>query len=108
MFYKYGIRVWSGGTGGGGFATPGDVSIINDTATAKQWQEAVAAIAEKRDHASEIQASVMGCRASAWDPRLEAIAIRNYGRYLNHINKYNGLRWGDDPVFAVWESTTTV
>lgn len=41
--------------------------------------------------------------ARAWDARLEAIAIRDMEAIAKHRNKHTGLRWCDDPTFAVWE-----
>ncbi len=93
---RRGIRLWVGNAGSGGSAKADDVSIIDDPATAEAWK---AAVGEK---------GIGGLgfyEATVWDPRLEAICIRNTSSYLNRINQHTGLRLADDPTFAVWELT---
>jgi hypothetical protein len=70
-----------------------DFSLAGKPETADAWQEAVK---EGRD-------SVWLARI--WDDRLEAAQVRHMQGLTNHVNRYTGLRWGDDPVFAIWELT---
>ncbi len=94
-FKRRGFKIWVGAGGTGGRAYAKDVAIIDDPATAADWQEA---IGEKGKECAHFEATF-------WDPRLEAIAIRNNRLRMNHVNQHTGLRVGDDPVFAVWELT---
>ncbi|MDA3959373.1 MAG: hypothetical protein PF961_01180 [Planctomycetota bacterium] len=90
-----GISIWAGQAGSGGHASAEDVTILADPETAAAWQQAVGPKGVGLDHFV----------ASFWDPRLEAIAIRNTTQRLNRVNPYTGLRIADDPVYAVWELT---
>lgn len=101
LLYERGFRIWAGGNAGG-FARPKDVDIINDPGTAKAWEAAIRKLARKQETTGDSAVHV-SMTALMWDPRLEAIAIRNYRRALDHVNQHNGLRRGDDPMFAVWE-----
>ncbi len=92
---KAGMKLWVGAAGAGGRARQDDVDIIDDPATAAAWKEAV----------GEKGVNVAHCVAIAWDPRLEAIAMRNTRKRLDVVNQHTGLRLADDPVFAVWELT---
>jgi hypothetical protein len=92
---RRGIRLWFGAAGVGGRATADDVDILDDPATADAWKEAVGEGIDRPGYHL----------ATAWDPRLEAIAIRNTARNLDRVNLHTGLRLADDPVFAVWELT---
>lgn len=96
-----GFRIWSAGVGNRtGFPKLEDVEIIEDSATAEEWK---AAIAETL--AGERKLDLRHNLARVWDPRLEAIVIQRMRQNADHLNKYTGLRWSDDPVFAVWELT---
>jgi hypothetical protein len=92
---RRGIKLWVGSAGGGGQATAADVGIIDDPATADAWKRAVGKGINR----------IGFYEATAWDPRLEAICIRNTRHYLDRVNHYTGLRLADDPVFAIWELT---
>ncbi|MDA3962433.1 MAG: hypothetical protein PF961_16725, partial [Planctomycetota bacterium] len=94
-FKKRGIKIWVGAGGTGGRARAEDVDIIDEPETAAAWQEAIGPKGVKCAHYV----------ATLWDPRLEAIAIRNNQTRMNRVNHHTGLRIGDDPVFAVWELT---
>jgi hypothetical protein len=91
-----GFRLWAGSIGDGGKATAADAGIVDDPATAEAWKAAVGPEGIERVGFHE---------ATAWDPRLEAICIRNTRRYVDRVNLHTGLRLADDPVFAVWELT---
>ncbi|MEM6333025.1 MAG: hypothetical protein AAF823_06765 [Planctomycetota bacterium] len=99
-----GMRVWNAGFNDLGVARAEDVSIVDDPSTAEAWSEAVAnSTARYRyrriDNAANLRKNVV----IAWDPRLEALVIERMRATANHVNQHSGLRWADDPVFAVWE-----
>ena len=98
-----GIYLWMGSAGSGGAATPEDVGVIDEAATAAAWSEAVKQASRKDRRTGKLNLGLGHCVATAWDPRLERIAMRNTARFLSHVNEHTGLRVGDDPVFAVWE-----
>ncbi len=105
LFKKAGFRLWVGSAGMGGIATAADVGILRNPETAEAWQEAVRQISQ-RDRRTGLVGVVPGrCVAVAWDPRLEAIQIRNAAHTLDHLNQHTGLRVADDPVFGIWEIT---
>lgn len=91
-----GLKIWCAGMNRTGVALPGDVAIVDDPNTAKAWSDAVAAWDKKG-------APLGRNLARAWDPRLEALALRDMKAVATHTNKHTGLRWCDDPVFVVWE-----
>ncbi|GAB4456363.1 MAG: hypothetical protein OHK0029_14130 [Armatimonadaceae bacterium] len=92
-----GLKIWAAGLNNAGEATPDQVNVVREPETAEAWQKAV----------SEWNGGKpVGLRnnvARIWDPRLEAIGIRNMERVAKHFNKHTGLRWCDDPVFVAWE-----
>jgi hypothetical protein len=92
---RRGMKLWVGSAGDGGNVTADDVTIIDEPATAEAWKEAVGKGIGRPGF----------YMATAWDPRLEAICIRNTARSLDRVNQHTGLRLADDPVFAVWELT---
>jgi hypothetical protein len=92
-----GLKIWTAGLNNAGVAKQEDADIIRDPATAQAWREAIAAW----DNGKPV--SIRGTLARAWDPRLEAIGIRNMEAVAKHVNKHTGLRWCDDPTFVVWE-----
>lgn len=55
------------------------------------WEEAVA------------KAQGSAALARVWDSRLEESMVRHMDRITDHLNQHTGLRWGDDPVFSIWE-----
>ena len=92
---RRGLRVWSAGLSGAiGKAMPDDVGVIDDPATAAAWRAAVGEDGFKLGKAA---------LATVWDERLAALRIRRMKHTADHVNRYTGLRWGDDPVFAIWE-----
>ncbi|HUT01660.1 MAG TPA: hypothetical protein VM031_04350, partial [Phycisphaerae bacterium] len=100
-----GLRVWCAGLNNAGVATPQDVGIVDDPPTAEAWQAAVAAMGRKVTQRGVTQtgAPLRNHPARVWDPRLEAVGIRNMHNVANHLNRHTGLRWADDPVFVAWE-----
>jgi len=106
---KRGFRIWSAGLGNSVGSAPADqVSIVNDPKTAEAWQAAVAEYNEPKPDAKGAEKKPIDLRhslARIWDPRLEAIYIERMKANANHLNKHTGLRWSDDPAFAVWELT---
>jgi hypothetical protein len=102
---KRGMRVWLAGMNGAvGEVSPDDVDVIDDPDTRDAWREAVAAmrpVDAKGKITGNWRLSINIARA--WDPRLEALAIQRMQQVTNHVNRHTGLRWADDPVFAVWE-----
>ena len=92
-----GMKVWFASFGNStGSAKPEDAAIVNDAATAEAWQQAIAEMKGP---------NIRGCIARHWDPRLEALYIRDIKRNADHVSPYTGLRYADDPLFAVWELT---
>jgi hypothetical protein len=92
-----GFRVWCAGLGNRTrSAAAEDVDIAGTPDTAEAWQTAVRAYAETK---TDLRHSL----ARVWDPRLEALQIERMKEIATHTNKHTGLRWCDDPMFAVWE-----
>ncbi len=105
LFKDAGFRLWVGSAGSGGIATADDVGVLDDPGTADAWRAAVAEMS-RPDHRTGLEGvRTAHCVAVAWDPRLEAIQIRNNARTLSHVNQHTGLRVADDPVFGIWELT---
>ncbi|MGF1678299.1 MAG: hypothetical protein ACFCUX_03785 [Candidatus Methylacidiphilales bacterium] len=93
-----GWRIWMPGFNRAGSATPDDVSVIDDPATAEAWR---AAVASEKESKTDLRHSL----ARTWDPRLEALYAQRIEKIATHFNQHTGLRWSDDPVFGVWELT---
>ncbi len=94
-----GFRIWTAGFGNRvGSASPESVDIIQDPKTAEAWKTAVTEYANAKK-----LVTLRNSFARVWDPRLEAIYIERMKKNADHLNKHTGLRWADDPVFAVWE-----
>jgi len=91
-----GLRIWTAGLNDAGEATPADDAIISDAATATAWRAAIAGWDDGK-------VNLRNNLARIWDPRLQAIGIRNIKAVATHFNKHTKLRWCDDPVFVVWE-----
>ncbi|MEX2607274.1 MAG: hypothetical protein WD708_08010 [Kiritimatiellia bacterium] len=96
---KRGFRIWFAGFGNRvGLPDPEKVNLVDDPETAGAWVEAV------EDYLGrEKKVDMRHSFARHWDPRLEALYIERMKENADHVNQYTGLRWGDDPVFAVWE-----
>lgn len=94
---RRGLKLWCAGMNNAGAATAADVGVIDDPATADAWAKAVTEAGKGKAW------NIRNNPARVWDPRLEAIGIRNMKAVATHYNKYTGLRWCDDPVFIVWE-----
>ncbi len=93
---KEGMHAWNAGIGGRvGKAMPDDVGILEEPATAEAWREAVGP-----DGMSLVGRENM---ARTWDARLEGLCLARMKSTADHVNQWTGLRWADDPVFAVWE-----
>jgi hypothetical protein len=102
---KNGFHLQHGSAGAGGMASVEDVDIIDDPATADAWAAAVKEMTKPRRGFRKQGIFLRHCIAAMWDPRLEAIIIRNNATFLDHVNQHTRLRVGDDPVFAIWELT---
>ncbi|NJK90762.1 MAG: hypothetical protein HC904_02355 [Blastochloris sp.] len=92
---KRGFKVWAWSTNRVGKVTAADVGIVKDEATAKAWAEAVASVKDGME--------IRNNPARIWDPRLEVLGLERMKAIVMHTNKHRGLRWADDPTFAVWE-----
>lgn len=93
---KRGLKLWAAGISRLGRATPGDVGIVDDPGTADAWQAAV----RNWDNG---RVDLGRNLARKWDRRLEALGVERRRLNAQHHNQHTGLRWCDDPVFAVWE-----
>ncbi|MEM8737045.1 MAG: hypothetical protein AAGG38_01010 [Planctomycetota bacterium] len=103
-----GFKVWLAGTNRLTDARAEDVKIIpvseTGRADAQAWAEAVTSMAKYRKNGKFQHGwKLSGNLARSWDERIEKLALRDMTRIATHRNKYTGLRWCDDPVFAVWE-----
>ncbi|MFZ4506466.1 MAG: hypothetical protein ACOYON_02065 [Fimbriimonas sp.] len=72
-------------------AQESDANLVNEPATEAAWKAGL------KEGGNGI--------ARVWDPRLERAQIQGMQKLTNHVNLHTGLRWGDDPVFAIWELT---
>ncbi len=104
---KRGVKVWMSALNKG-YAKPSDVDIVDDPATADAWKKAVEAVAAGARKRRKHQGSGgIGCGhflATMWDPRLEAVMIRDLKRSADLRNPYKGgLRLADDPQIVIWE-----
>ncbi|MEM1011406.1 MAG: hypothetical protein AAGI46_04195 [Planctomycetota bacterium] len=101
---KRGFRIWTAGLNRVGYVLPSEVDVIDDPATAEAWSQAVLSASRLNDDGSIRRGwAIRNNLARIWDPRLQAIGIRNMTAVATHRNQHNGLRWCDDPTFAVWE-----
>lgn len=91
-----GFRIWAAGMNNAGDLTPEAADLVDDPATVGAWKEAIAKLGPGNT-------SVRGAIMKFWDPRVEALLIQRMKEVATHTNQHNGLRWADDPVFAVWE-----
>lgn len=101
-----GWKVWVAGLGNRvGFVNAKDVNLVDDPATAKAWLGAIEEYnSPKFKHKGKFKRKdIRHSYARIWDPRIEAAYINAMRRNAQHMNKHTGLRWSDDPVFAVWE-----
>ena len=87
-----GIFVWYACLNNLGKINDDDVKVINDKASEKEWQNAIGSGVEIRGHLARI-----------WDPRIEQVALNRMAKIVNHVNHYTELRYGDDPMFPIWE-----
>ena len=103
---KYGLKVWNMMFNAIAFS-PNDVNLVNDPATAKEWQDAVTQIVKKRrswrDPLGTRVVMFNGMVPLIWDARLQKKYQNSIKKILSHKNKYNGLTYGQDPVFYNWE-----
>lgn len=106
---KRGFRIWAAGLGGGGAIYEDDLDraakLVDDPETEEEWKEAVRSLMKKHYWSKDRKALKNNTIAIAWDPRLEAYAIETMKKNVDHVNQHTGLRYADDPVFAVWELT---
>jgi hypothetical protein len=97
---RKGLWVWNDALNGCPLG-PEMVGIIDDPATAAAWQEAMRQwVGQAGGHLI-----IRSAYASVWDPRMKAIYHAYIRRVLNHVNRHNGLRYSQDPVFYAWELT---
>jgi hypothetical protein len=94
---RAGLKIWTAGLNDAGAARPEDATVLRDPATEAAWRDAVAGW----DGGKPV--NLRNNVARVWDPRLEAVGVRNMEKVAKHYNKHNGLRWSDDPTFVVWE-----
>lgn len=94
-----GSRVWCAALNNVGEIRPEDADIVADPATREAWQEAV----RQGRLANKDKWELRNTLARIWDPRLEALGLERMCKIATHLNKHSGVRWCDDPLFAVWE-----
>lgn len=105
---RQGIKLWGAGFGGGRLyrdEVPAAAKVIDDSATEAEWVAAIQSLCKKEYWTGDRTAMQLLIPAVAWDPRLEALAIQQMRAKAMHVNLHNGLRFADDPTFAVWELT---
>ncbi|MGJ3243883.1 MAG: hypothetical protein ACFE0O_13155 [Opitutales bacterium] len=102
-----GMKVWVAAIAKNGMlAFPEDVDIVDDPETAAAWKAAVEGSRGRIGYTQWFdQAMNVQGPASIWDPRLEAVLIRELRQNLGRINPHSGLAYADDPLFAIWEQT---
>ncbi len=104
LLKKHGIRIWYGGLNDLGLIdAEKDVSIINDPASAQGWIPAIKAMARPSWQWEGDETGLRSCIPAKWDPRLRALALKRMKRLATVMNPYTGLRYCDDPNFAIWE-----
>lgn len=72
-------------------AVEADAKLVEDPATEAAWK---AGLAQGGNGIARV-----------WDARLEKAQIQGMQKLADHVNQHTGLRWGDDPVFGIWELT---
>ncbi|RMD83398.1 MAG: hypothetical protein D6820_02390 [Lentisphaerae bacterium] len=105
---RQGIYIWPAGLGNGGplFTNELDeaAKIIDDPATEEAWKKAVAKLARKHYRYKNKKVIRLGFALPLiWDERLEKLAISRMKAAVQHLNRHTGLRYCDDPSFAIWE-----
>jgi hypothetical protein len=90
---QQGIKIWFAGLNQLGRVQAADVTIISDTTTSVRWQEAV----------GKNGTPLRNNYARIWDQRLHKLGIERMKTIANNVNQYTGLRYADDPNFAIWE-----
>lgn len=93
---KRGMRIWVPSVSWADVRVE-DAELAGDPATADDWKRAVEEAKQKGFDYLWI--------ARVWDPRMEAAQRKLIAQRLTRMNHHTGLRWADDPVFAVWELT---
>lgn len=101
---RRGFRLWFSAFNSLGEVLPEDVSILEEPATAEAWRAAIVEWRAGEGGKARVPAGT-GNLARIWDPRIEALSIERMRRMADHRNLHTGLRYADDPVFAVWEIT---
>ena len=100
---RRGFRIWIAGMNRVGDARPEDVDILDDPESAEAWAAAVQEMSKVEGGKIVEGRGLRPSIEKMWDPRLEALLIRDMTQIATHMNHHTGLRWCDDPVFAVWE-----
>ncbi|HEY5499179.1 MAG TPA: hypothetical protein VIK20_02215, partial [Bacteroidales bacterium] len=101
---KRGFKIWSAGMNQTGKVRQEDADIINDPATEEAWKSAIEEVVKTNSKAKDGW-DLRNNPAIFWDARLGELATLNKQKIVQHFNHYTGLRWCDDPVFAIWELT---
>jgi hypothetical protein len=78
---------------------PGDVDVISDPASAEEWGAAIKA------NSGDAGAIVRTALFLVWDERSEKVYHNYIVKMMNHTNKHNGLKYGEDPAIFCWELT---
>lgn len=96
---KEGFKIWFAGAGGiYGTPSPQDVEQMKDKASAKIWKDVL------ENTSSKVERRILAKGvADVWNKDMQEVAIKKIEKLLNHVNQHSGLRYADDPVFAVWE-----
>lgn len=92
-----GFRIWVPSIAFTKQYQPEQVDVLDDPGTAEAWSAAIRECNEKNIRHYWL--------ARVWDPRMEEVQRRQIVRRATHLNRYTGLRWCDDPTFAIWELT---
>ena len=106
---REGIAIWPAGLGGGAFTlyqpdVEEAVKIIDDPASAEAWMQAARAMQRTDWRSPDVPASRPAYDlVGIWDPRMQALMIREMREAAQHLNQHTGYRYSDDPVNVVWE-----
>ncbi len=106
---REGIAIWPAGLGGGAFTlyepdVDEAVKIVDEPASAEEWKQAARAMQKTDWRSPDVRASRPAYDlVGIWDPRMQALMIREMREAAQHVNQHTGYRYSDDPVNVVWE-----